>query len=62
LSGAVYRGKYRNESVAIKEFLTQSQAEAFGDDDGQAAQTVYREVKRERERRSEKEERGRRKE
>jgi leucine-rich repeat kinase 1 len=43
LSGAVYRGKYRNESVAIKEFLTQSQAEAFGDDDGQAAQTVYRE-------------------
>ena len=32
LQGAVYRGRYRNENVAIKEFLTQSQAESGYDE------------------------------
>lgn len=32
-AGAVYRGKYRREVVAVKEFLTASQAEHTGDTD-----------------------------
>ena len=37
-SGAVYRGKYRNETVAVKEFLTQTQAETlYETDDSPAA-------------------------
>ena len=36
-TGAVYRGRYRHEPVAIKEFLTQSQAEAAYDEDEQGA-------------------------
>ncbi|XP_019852360.1 PREDICTED: leucine-rich repeat serine/threonine-protein kinase 1-like [Amphimedon queenslandica] len=32
-AGAVYKGKYRNVPVAVKEFLTQSQADAFQDED-----------------------------
>ena len=36
-TGAVYRGRYRHEPVAIKEFLTQSQAEAAYDEDDQGA-------------------------
>ena len=30
-AGAVYRGKYRRENVAVKEFLTATQAEHTGD-------------------------------
>lgn len=32
-AGAVYIGRYRREQVAVKEFLTQSQAEAFQDEE-----------------------------
>ena len=32
VTGAVYRGKYKHESVAVKEFLTQSQVEAVYDE------------------------------
>ncbi len=30
-AGAVYRGRYRREPVAVKEFLTSAQAEHTGD-------------------------------
>ena len=40
----MYRGKYRNENVAIKEFLTQAQAESgydeYDDMGGQASYQV----------------------
>ena len=40
--GAVYRGKYRNEHVAIKEFLTQAQAESGYDEfDDMGAQQAH---------------------
>ena len=31
MAGAVYKGKYRREVVAVKEFLTASQAEHTGE-------------------------------
>lgn len=46
VTGAVYRGKYKHEPVAVKEFLTQSQVEAVYDeyDDTPGVGYSYREV------------------
>ena len=37
----MYRGRYRNENVAVKEFLTQSQAESGYDEDDLGGAQVY---------------------